>query len=87
MSLSAPSFTQDIGEPGCDDSDPEHIDQLRASVGLSPFGESLAQHRKEFEAEGGKAPVKMQQIGGRNRWDGNKCTTRRSSRRLAWRYA
>ena len=44
------------GELDCEVAEPEHIDELRASVGLPPFAESLAQHRKEVEAEGGSAP-------------------------------
>lgn len=45
------------GELGCEVEDPEHVDELRASVGLPPFAESLTEHREEVEAEGGKAPV------------------------------
>jgi hypothetical protein len=45
------------GELGCEVEDPEHIDELRASAGLPPFEESLGEHRKAVEAEGGKAPV------------------------------
>lgn len=44
------------GELGCEVEDPEHVDELRASVGLPPLAESLAEHTKEVEAEGGKAP-------------------------------
>lgn len=45
------------GELGCEIENPERVDELRASVGLPPFAESLAEHRKEVKAEGGKAPV------------------------------
>ena len=48
------------GELGCEVEDPGHVDELRASVGLPPFAESLAEHREEVEAEGGKAPVDIE---------------------------
>lgn len=48
------------GELDCEVEDPERVDELRASVGLPPFFESLAEHRKEVEAEGGKAPLDFQ---------------------------
>ena len=44
------------GELGCEIENPQHIDELRATVGLPPFAEKLAEHSKEIEAEGGKAP-------------------------------
>jgi hypothetical protein len=48
------------GELDCEVEDPEHVDELRASAGLPPFAESLAEHREEVEAEGGKAPVDIE---------------------------
>ncbi len=45
------------GELGCEVENPEHVDELRASVGLPSFAESLAKHSEEVAAEGGKAPV------------------------------
>jgi hypothetical protein len=45
------------GELGCELEDRESVDELRKSVGLPSFEQTLLEHRKEVEAEGGKAPV------------------------------
>ena len=50
----------EMGELGCEVEDPEHVDELRAPVDLPPLAESLAEHRKGVEAEGGKAPLDFQ---------------------------
>ena len=44
------------GELGCEVEDPDGVDVRRAAVGLPPFEESLREHRKAVEAEGGKPP-------------------------------
>jgi hypothetical protein len=45
------------GELGCELEYPERVDELRQSVGLSSFEESLREHRTAVEAEGGRAPA------------------------------
>ena len=45
------------GELGCDLEYPGEVDELRKSVGLPSFAESLLEHRTAVEAEGGKAPA------------------------------
>ena len=44
------------GEFGCELEDPEQVDERRAAVGLPPYAEALAEHRREVEAEGGGPP-------------------------------
>ena len=44
------------GELYCELETPDQVDQLRTEVGLPPFQESLREHQKEVEAEGGKPP-------------------------------
>lgn len=48
------------GELNCELEDPEKVDERRAAVGLPPFGESLREHRKEVEVEGGKPPANLE---------------------------
>ena len=47
-------------ELSCERDEPEGVDELRASVGLPVFQQSLLEHRKEIAAEGGKAPMDFQ---------------------------
>ena len=44
------------GELGCELENLDKVDERRSAVGLPPFEESLRDHRKEVEAEGGKPP-------------------------------
>jgi len=45
------------GELSCEIEDPENVDARRAAVGLPPFAEDLARHRREVAAEGGRPPA------------------------------
>jgi len=45
------------GELMCEVEDPENVDARRAAVGLPPFAEDLARHRREVAAEGGQPPA------------------------------
>ena len=44
------------GELTCELENPEKVDELREQVGLPPFEQTLQEHRKEVEAEGGNPP-------------------------------
>ena len=45
---------------GCELEDPDTVDERRAAVGLPPFAEALAEHRREVEAEGGQPPEDLE---------------------------
>ncbi len=46
----------ETGELACEVEDPENLDARRLEVGLAPFQEDLATHRREVKAEGGHCP-------------------------------
>lgn len=48
------------GKLGCDLENPDSVDELRETVGLPPFEQSLLDHRRDVEAEGGKPPSNYQ---------------------------